>query len=56
MKNKLNKNWPKKNPWLTKKEFEKVKGALERSGYEVKTKYRKNMKAIKLGDIILNEK
>lgn len=43
----------KKKPWLTKKQFEEMKGALERGGYEVKTKYRRNMSTIKLGDIVL---
>jgi hypothetical protein len=38
----------------TKKEYESLKQELERNGFQVLSKFRKNMKTIKLGDIVLS--
>jgi len=45
----------KEKTWLSKKEFEEIKKTAEILGCVVKSKYRKNMKTIKFGDIVLSE-
>lgn len=42
------------DPW-TKEGFEQVKADLERRGFVVITKWRRGLKHIKLGDIVLSE-
>lgn len=41
---------------FTKKRFIILKNRCEEAGYKVVTKYRKGIKSIRLGDIILSEK
>lgn len=40
---------------FTKKDYEWFKRELEKAGFIVKTKYRKGLKYISLGDIVLSE-
>ena len=38
---------------FTRKEFERLKASYESVGYKVPTKWRKGLKSIRLGDIVL---
>jgi len=45
-----------KTIWNDKSMFDDFKAVLEQNGFQVLTKWRKGIKNIKLGDIILGEK
>lgn len=42
-------------PYITKEWYDEKKAALEAAGYIVKTKWRKNLKVISIGEIVLSE-